>query len=224
VAERGESRSADGGERERRASWDREYAGPHPKWKGPPRDPALDLGGRVLELGCGNGKTAAALARRAEHLVALDFSLRGLEACRSAVPWSHVDIILGDVRRLPLADRSFDGVVAFHVLGHLLEDERREAAKEMFRVLAPGGTLMVRAFSTRDMRFGQGHEVEAGTFRRGTGIITHFFEKDEVRRLAAGLLEVSLEEAVAVKRYGGEERARAEWNGAFMKGADQPGP
>jgi len=108
-------------------------------------------------------------------------------------------------------------VVAFHVLGHLLEEERREAAQEMARVIAPWGTLALKVFSARDMRFGQGEEVETGTFLRGTGIMTHFFEQEEIRELFAGLEVLSLAETSAIKRYGGMERTRAEWTGAFKR-------
>lgn len=203
---------------EQRAYWDREYSGPHPKWKGPPRDgPSLDLGGRVLELGCGNGKTAAALAQRGAEVVAVDFSVSGLRACRRSIGDERLDVVLADVRLLPFSDRAFDAVVASHVLGHLLQDGREEAMREARRVLRPGGTLAFRAFSVRDMRFGQGVEEEEGTYRRGTGIRTHFFDQEEVRSLASGLEELSLAEIVSRKRYGGVERTRAEWSGTFRK-------
>lgn len=202
--------------KEQVASWDREYAAAHPKWKGPARgDPGLTMEGRVLELGCGNGKTAAALVRDASSVVALDFSRKGLEACRAAVRSPKLDVILGDLCSLPLADRSFDHVVASHVLGHLLEGERTEALEEIARVLVPGGRLLFRAFSVRDMRFGQGREVERNTFQRGTGIRNHFFERDEIRLLTSGFEEIAMEEIVSRKRYDGEERTRAEWAGTF---------
>ena len=172
-------------------------------------------GARVLELGCGNGKTAASLVRDASLVAALDFSRKGLEACRATVRSPKLDVVLGDVCCLPLADRSFDHVVASHVLGHLLEDERTEALKEIARVLVPGGTLLLRAFSVRDMRFGQGQEVEGNTFQRGTGIRNHFFEGDEIRRMTSGFEEIALEEIISRKRYDGAEKTRAEWAGTF---------
>lgn len=200
---------------EQRASWDREYSSPHPVWKGPPVELGMELGGRVLELGCGNGKTASVLVRTAAGVVALDFSRKGLEACRNAVTSSNLEVVRGDLRSLPFADRSFDGVVASHVLGHLLEAEREEAVGEILRVLAPGGALVLRVFSVRDMRCGQGREVEKGTFQRGTGIRNHFFDGEEMLSLTSRLQEVSLEESISRKRYGGEEHVRAEWVGIY---------
>jgi SAM-dependent methyltransferase len=206
----------DDGSEEQRVSWDREYSAPHPMWKGPPSaDVGAEMRGRVLELGCGNGKTASALVRVADEVVALDFSRSGLEACRLLVPSPRLSLVRGDARFLPFSDGSFDHVVASHVLGHLLEVERRAAMSEIVRVLASGGTLSLRVFSVRDMRCGKGLEVERGTFRKGTGIRNHFFDADEVRSLASGLVELSLEERTSRKRYEGEERTRAEWVGRY---------
>ncbi|MDW5563735.1 MAG: class I SAM-dependent methyltransferase [Methanomassiliicoccus sp.] len=203
--------------------WDREYSCPHPMWKGPPKDDlGLELAGVVLELGCGNGKTAAVLVRTASSVVALDFSRVGLRSCRLAVPSPGLELVRGDLRSLPFADRTFDHVVASHVLGHLLQDERRRAMDEIIRVLVPGGTLVLRAFSVKDMRCGQGQEIEAGTFRRGTGIRNHFFSGEELRVLTVGLEEVTLEESVSSKRYGGREMTRAEWSGIFRVIRDGP--
>ena len=177
------------------------------------------LEGRVLELGCGNGKTAAVLVRTADEVVALDFSPKGLEACRNAVVSPKLELVRGDLRFLPFAQASMDHIVASHVLGHLLEGERVEAMREIVRVLSPGGTLVLRAFSVRDMRCGQGRAIENNTFQRGTGIRNHFFDRDEIRALTFGLEEISLEEVTSVKRYNGEERTRAEWVGLYRSKA-----
>jgi SAM-dependent methyltransferase len=203
-------------EPDQRRSWDRQYSGTAPLWKGPANYSFLPAGyARVLELGCGNGKTAAALVRISPEVVAMDFSRPALEDCRCAVGSNDLHLVRGDLRGLPFADQTFDLVVAFHVLGHLLEDERKNAAEEARRVLRPGGSLALRAFSVRDMRSGLGREVEPGTFVRGTDIRTHFFTRDEIRGLMVGLTELSLEEIVVPKRYDGVERSRAEWVGLF---------
>lgn len=181
----------------------------------------MRLGGKVLELGCGNGKTASALVRSADEVVAIDFSRRGLEACRRLIPSPGLILVRGDLRSLPFADGSFDNVVASHVLGHLMEGERGKAMAEVRRVLRPGGTLLLKVLSVRDMRCGAGQEVEKRTFQRGTGIRNHFFCEMELRSLTSGLEELSLDEIVRPKRYAGEEHARAEWVGVYMVPSDR---
>ena len=168
-------------------------------------------------MGCGNGKTAGLIIGRGAELVAVDFSINGLRACRRSLGLANLEAVLSDVRFLPFTCGSFDSVVAYHVLGHLMEEERREAVSEVHRVLRRGGTLLLKVFSVQDMRFGQGKEVERGTFRRGTGIRTHFFEPEELLALTSGFEEVSLTEEIARKRYGGEERSRGEWIGTFRR-------
>lgn len=199
-----------------RQAWDAEYSKPHPLWKGPPTEGLLVEGGRrVLELGCGNGKTLAALMKGGSEVIGTDFSRKGLEACSRSVP-GPLDLVQGDARWLPFTDRSFDQVVAFHLLGHLSSEGRALAVNEIRRVLRPGGGLLVRVFSTSDMRFGQGEEVEPWTFLRGTGIPVHYFDRSELLELLRGFRELAVDEVTAVKRYHGEEHRRSEIVGAFQ--------
>lgn len=199
-----------------RQAWDEHYSRPDPLWKGLPTALNDIPAGRVLELGCGNGKTAQALVRLTPQVVGLDFSRSGLLACRAAVPSPNLNLVEGDLRSLPFADRSFDHVVAIHVLGHLLQKDRGTAMHEISRVLVPGGGLSLRAFSRKDMRSGQGREVEPGTFVRGNGIPTHFFVRQELEALTMDLVPLSLEERIIEKRYHGLLHHRAEWEGSFQ--------
>jgi SAM-dependent methyltransferase len=130
----------------------------------------------VLELGCGNGKTAAALVRDAS-VVAIDFSRKGLEAFRAAVRSPRLELVLGmsaTCRSRPLV-RSCGGLARPRAPAGGREVA---AMKEIVRVLVPGGTLIFREFSVQDMRFGRAGrsrgtpssgERELGpTFSRGT--------------------------------------------------------
>jgi SAM-dependent methyltransferase len=202
-------------DRQRRA-WDLEYAKPHPLWKGVPHEVGMPPGtGRVLELGCGNGKTLAALMKGGSEVVGVDFSRNGLRACARSVP-APPDLVQADLRWLPFAGDSFDHVVAFHVLGHLPAVDRPIAVGEIRRVLRPGGGLLVRVFSGADMRCGQGEEVEPRTFMKGTGIPCHYFEKAELLDLLDGFRVLVLDGVKALKRYDGQEYQRAELVGAFQ--------
>lgn len=108
-------------------------------------------GARVLDLGCGAGRHAFALARAGCAVVALDESMQEcsavsavLAAMRSAgeLPGDGCATALrADAFRLPFADATFDGVVAAEVLEHLRDD--RAAMAELARVLRPGGVLAV---------------------------------------------------------------------------------
>jgi demethylmenaquinone methyltransferase/2-methoxy-6-polyprenyl-1,4-benzoquinol methylase len=99
-------------------------------------------GKRVLELGCGPGRAAAALARRHGALVtALDASPSMLSAAREHVP-AEVELVEGRAEALPFDGERFDAVLANFVV-HLLD--RPQAFSEARRVLVPGGVLVVKS-------------------------------------------------------------------------------
>ena len=172
------------------------------------------MGSRVLELGCGDGKTLAAMPCCWEK-VALDVSLQALRLASRA--GTDASFVLADASRLPLRSDRFDAVFAFHVAGHLLAEGRAALAREAVRVLRPRGRLFFRDFASDDMRAGLGEVVEPGTYLRKNGIITHFFHEDEAKGLFSGLMP----EAVATHRWRlrvrGDEMQRAEVQAVFLK-------
>jgi ubiquinone/menaquinone biosynthesis C-methylase UbiE len=202
---------------DQRASWDRLYSSSAPRWKGPPSDvPGPSPGALTLELGCGDGKTLTALSKAGTGVVAIDFSLRAIQACRRGLGGNAM-MVLGDVIRLPFTDGAFNTVVAHHVLGHLQEKDRELAIAEIIRVMDPGGSLSLSVFSVNDMRAGKGMLVEEGTYLKGDGIMTHYFTQEEVRSLMKQFNELSLVEKLSKKRFDGNEFLRAELRGAFVR-------
>ena len=64
-------------------AWDRKYQGAHPRWRGPAAlGFQLPDEARVLELGCGDGKTLRGLVGARREVIGLDFSRRGLTSLR----------------------------------------------------------------------------------------------------------------------------------------------
>ncbi len=166
--------------------WETEYARKGRVWGGAVHNlPERAAGENVLELGCGNGKTFAALLGRGCSVTGIDISVSAAALCRSQAPAGAAgEVAVADACHLPFAAGTFDAVVAFHVLGHLWENDRKNAVEEIVRVLRPGGTLYFSAFSRKDFRAGRGKEGESWTFARRNGIATHYFTEDEVRALA----------------------------------------
>ncbi|NLL94960.1 MAG: class I SAM-dependent methyltransferase [Thermoplasmatales archaeon] len=151
-----------------RAAWDRLYSGNPRPWRGAdPGDGSLfPSGALVLEVGCGSGKTAAAMVSEGVRVVCCDYSEEAVKVCKANVPDAE-GWVVADARALPFRDGVFDGVSIIHVLEHL--SDAAVAVGEAVRVLKPGGTLYARSFSDNDMRAGKGEPVGGFTVR-GNGI------------------------------------------------------
>ncbi|HUT27693.1 MAG TPA: class I SAM-dependent methyltransferase [Methanomassiliicoccales archaeon] len=188
-----------------RDSWDRLYAGDDRPWKGEP-EAFLPTEGSVLELGVGNGKGLSAFSLDAVP-IGLDFSRQALISCRR---WHSLPLIQGNVTALPFKDGSFPFVSASHVLGHLIQEERRKAAQEMVRVMTQGGSIYINVFGEGDMRCGKGTEIEERTYERGNGIVCHYFLPGEIGSLFPGLKVIRNWERCVHKRYHGQEEVRQE--------------
>ena len=196
-------------------AWDRDYARRGRVWGGSVKDlPALPDGSLVLEMGCGDGKTLSIMPA-SWRIAAIDISMQGLRLARRARP--DACLLLADGCRLPLQSESFDAALAFHVAGHLFLDQRLALAKEAARVLRPGGRLFFRDFSREDMRMGQGEEVEEATFRRGSGIITHYFSEGEVAAMFSGLEMDLIRTQRWSMRIRGEKLLRSEVEAVLVK-------
>jgi SAM-dependent methyltransferase len=174
--------------------WDDDYQRRGRLWGGSvPSLPRLPRSSRILELGCGDGKTILPLVKNGYSVTALDISFNAAVLCRdSCASPDQARILVADVRKNPFCNGSFDVINASHITGHLSLEGRRQLAGEVTRLLAPGGTLYFRDFSVEDFRFGRGEQTEEGTFMRKNGIITHYFSGNEVRALFLRLTVTSL--------------------------------
>ncbi len=100
----------------------------------------LPAQGPVLEGGCGLGQYVVYLRDRGYRVIGGDFSLIALRIHRQAYPDSP---LLGlDLRRMPLADDSFQGHISIGVVEHH-EEGPQELLREFYRTLAPGGMLLL---------------------------------------------------------------------------------
>lgn len=97
--------------------------------------------GRVYDLGCGPGQTTAFLHSCDIEVCGLDLSAGLLREARDRHP--GVAFEPGGMLALPLADESAAGVVAFYAIVHFSPAELRQAFAEIYRVLQPGGTLLL---------------------------------------------------------------------------------
>lgn len=106
-------------------------------------------GARVLDLGCGTGRTTPRLVASSSWYLGIDCAPTMVEAARRLHPAARFEV--GDAADLAgVADAEVDVVVfAYNGLDYLADEDRARCLDEVRRVLAPGGTFL---FSTHNPR------------------------------------------------------------------------
>jgi ubiquinone/menaquinone biosynthesis C-methylase UbiE len=107
-------------------------------------------GKRVLDLGCGGGRTSARLHELAADYVGLDYSAQMVSACRQRYP--DLAFVQGDATELSIfGDTSFDFVLfSYNGIDTMSHGNRLKVLREARRVLRPGGSF---AFSSHNIDF-----------------------------------------------------------------------
>ncbi len=92
---------------------------------------------RILDAGCGSGRNMVELARHG--------SVTGIELSETSVALARDrgagEVVAGSILEMPFAEDSFDLAVSLDVIEHLEDD--LAALRELRRVVAPGGSLLV---------------------------------------------------------------------------------
>ena len=96
----------------------------------------------ILDAGCGTGRFTRALARASARVVGADVSPDMLDELRRLQGSAPQPLLVrSDLRSLPFRNQQFSAVLTVHVL-HLIADWP-QAVGEMWRVLEPGGVLLL---------------------------------------------------------------------------------
>jgi SAM-dependent methyltransferase len=97
--------------------------------------------GRVVELGCGEGHLARMIHERGHEVVGVDLAAGKIaEACRLH---PGIRFMRCDIRDVDLPDEHFDTVILAEVLEHVDDEVGGEILVRAWRLLAPGGRLIV---------------------------------------------------------------------------------
>ena len=112
---------------------------------------SVQPGMRVLDLGCGRGEIVRHVARLGAASFGIDYARVALEMTRRIMadePGTH-GVARSDAKMLPFTSAAFDRVLMFDVVEHLHPWELDACLKEVYRVLKPGGQIIVHTAPNR---------------------------------------------------------------------------
>lgn len=101
---------------------------------------------RLLDLGCGDGKSLLFLAKNHE-VTGLDYSQKAVEIVRKRLEEKKLPgrVILGDLYEpLPFPNDSFDAVIAYQSINHGTIEQIRGTLREIQRVLKKDGLFLLK--------------------------------------------------------------------------------
>lgn len=107
----------------------------------------LEKGAKVLEIGCGDGKGATLITKyfSPSHIEAIDLDPKMIERAQKRNKNSSVHFQVGDAAQLPFASDTFDAIFDFGIIHHI--PNWHDCLKELYRVLKPGGQLILEDLS-----------------------------------------------------------------------------
>ena len=129
--------------------------------------------GIACDLGCGPGHIARYLHGRGIQVCGMDLSAGMVERARRLNP--GIEFNQGDMRTLPVRDNTWAGIAAFYAIVHLPLPDLDRSLREMMRVLAPGGRLLLSFHIGEDTA-----QIES-LWESGAALEFHFFRVSTVR-------------------------------------------
>lgn len=150
----------------------------------------LPIKGRLLDVGGGTGRVSSAIRDLVDEVIIADVSLGMLKQA----PRTALKPVCGASESLPFADNSFERVIMVDALHHVISHDG--SAFEMFRVLKPGGLLVIEEPDIRTFGVKLIAVAEKLLFMR-----SHFLSPDQIMKLflkvASGEKKIHAEDGTA---------------------------
>ena len=188
---------------------------------------AVSAGQEVLDVAAGDGNFAVACAREGASVVASDLSPGMVERGRARSEQDGFDIewVEADVEDLPFEDGRFDCVGS--VFGAMIAPRPRVVAEELFRVVRPGGTVGMtawtpRGFSAELFKLGRSYAATIGRPAMSTNGPTRTTVRERFDGLAARFEIERADAPVAVRLARGDGLGARDLGAAVGCGEAEP--
>lgn len=173
---------------------------------------SIKKGEKVLDVGCGTGRTILSIVNVAENITGLDIDPKAIEDTKkNTANCKNVDIVLGSATSIPFEDKTFD-VVVFSMTLVNLDTEKSKGLSEMKRVAKDNAKIIVSVYSEKatEERMNMYKQVNVpiesetnGRFVFGIeGLVSEQFSVEEMKRMIEPLgLEIDNYEEVEKLAY-----------------------
>ncbi len=151
----------------------------------------LRPGGRVLDVGIGQGRNGLELARRGFAVTGIDTSVAAIRATaeQATVEGLQLDLRQSSFDDFDAADRPFDAVLLFGLLQELERRAHDRLLGRLWEWTGPGSILFLTAWHVEDPRYpglrGSATGIGRHSFRTATGQVRTYLERDEILALLA---------------------------------------
>ncbi|MCJ1478028.1 hypothetical protein MMC13_006703 [Lambiella insularis] len=179
----------------------------------------------ILEVGAGAGNTAFPILAGNENpdlvIHACDFSKKAVQLIRENVAYDGTHIraevwdLASSTETLPpgVEAGSVDVVLMIFVFSALSPQQWRQAVRNVWQVLRPGGEVCFRDYGRGDLaqvRFKKGRWLEENFYVRGDGTRVYFFDVEELRAIWSGGKGVAESKEKNVSATNSENQAKNE--------------
>jgi len=107
--------------------------------------------GKILDIGCGNGRNLLPFLNRGFDCFGIDSSKELIKLAKERI--TGAKLIVANAAKLPFPDKSFDYAICLAVLHHLKPAQHKKAVSEIHRVLKPGGKAAIAVWNKLQPRF-----------------------------------------------------------------------
>jgi SAM-dependent methyltransferase len=188
-------------------------------WLAPFIEVVASAGPRVLDLGCGQHYADALF------LAESGFAVFACDRVLASPPVPAVHPFTADIsQRLPVRTAAVDAVLASLSLHYFPWATTIDICEEIYRVVRPGGLLMLRVNADDDLNYGAGigEEIEPGYFRSSGEFglpRKRFFTEGAIRAALSGFFNLSHLTHRTIDRYGAPKQV---WECLAARAPDAP--
>lgn len=156
----------------------------------------------IVDLGCGSGNDTLYLLETGKKVIPCDYSQNAIKNIYKNFPEIQRAECFDMTKGLVFVDNFTDIIISDLSLHYFTEQETRQILSEIKRVLKPGGILLLRVNSVRDVNHGagEGTEIEPHLYKTGDGRYKRFFDEDDFARFFSDWKKLYLHEEV-MERY-----------------------